>query len=99
MATVNVRSDEASGKLKVTQVSERLIVGNDERATLNLALSADSIVDAVLQVAQGRENLIEVGRFGKIHIPHRMGMRSQCRSGGYAAGAWFSSGGFSIMVW
>ena len=30
------------------------------------------VVDAVFQVGQGREHIIEAGRLGEIHVPHRL---------------------------
>lgn len=38
---------------------------------LECALSAASAVDAILQVGQGRENVVEGRRLGEIHVPHR----------------------------
>ena len=35
-------------------------------------LSAASAVDAILQVGQGRENIVEAGRLGEIHVPHHL---------------------------
>jgi hypothetical protein len=62
----------------VTQAPKRLDLGGGLGAALNFVLSADSVVDAVHQVTQGGENLVETGRLGEVHIPRYLGITAQC---------------------
>ena len=46
---------------------------------LECALSPASAIDAILQVGQGRGNVVEGGGLGEIHVPHRLVVTPQGR--------------------